>query len=179
MNEKTDKLAEDLKHFETLRDQARSLIMATVDEKSIPRASYAPFVRESGCFYVYLSRLSEHTRELIDNPIVSVLLIEDEAAASQIFARKRLTYSCTARAIATTEAGYESILERLTSRFGNVMVLLQSLPDFLLFRLEPVSGRFITGFGRAYELQGKRMDELVHIGPEDIGAAPPNTDNHI
>lgn len=178
MNEKAERLDEDRKHFEALRDQARSLVMATVGENSMPRASYAPFVSDSGCFFVYLSRLSEHTRELIDNPVVSVLLIEDEAAASQIFARKRLTYSCRARSVAATESGYDPILERLTSRFGNVMVVLQSLPDFVLFRLEPVSGRFITGFGRAYELGGEHMDELNHIGVEDIDATRPGAGNN-
>ena len=173
MNEKADKLAEDKARFEALCDQARSLIMATVGGNSVPRASYAPFVRESGDFYVYLSRLSEHTRELMENTAVSVMLIEDETEASQIFARKRVTYLCESRTIGRDEPGYDAILERLTRRFGNVMILLQTLPDFVLFRLSPVSGRFVTGFGKAYELTGKGLDDLAHIGPEDVGTSRP------
>jgi len=171
MNEKVVNLTEDRKRFEALRDQVRSLIMATVDGQAVPRASYAPFVRDSGSFYVYLSRLSDHTRELLQNPMVSVMLIEDEAEASQIFARKRITYLCESQTLESDEAGHDTVLELLTRRFGNVMILLQTLPDFVLFRLKPVSGRFVTGFGKAYELTGDGMDELAHIGPEDVNRA--------
>jgi len=177
MNEKAEKLTEDRKHFEALRNQARSLIMATVDESSVPRTSYAPFVRDSGCFYVYLSRLSEHTTELIDIPVVSIMLIEDEAAAGQIFARKRLSYLCESQIVAGDEDGYDAILQLLTSRFGNVMILLQSLPDFVLFRFKPVSGRFVTGFGKAYALKGDNGDDLTPIGPEDIDPKCPAADS--
>lgn len=169
MNEKAENAAEDREHFENLRNRTRSLILATVDSNAAPRASYAPFVMHSGAFYVYLSRLSDHTRDLLSNPAVSVMLIEDEAAASQVFARKRLIYSCRSLALDRSDAGYDAILELLTDRFGNVMNLLQSLPDFVLFRLAPVSGRFVTGFGRAYDLRGEALDDLVQLGPEDVG----------
>lgn len=168
MNEKVEKLAEDRKLFEALRDQARSLILATVDGQAVPRASYAPFVRDSGAFYVYLSRLSEHTRDLLQNPVVSIMLIEDEAEASQVFARKRVSYLCESQTLERDGAGYDAVLELLTSRFGNVMILLQTLPDFVLFRLKPVSGRFVSGFGKAYGLTGEGMDQLAPIRPEDV-----------
>ena len=167
MNEKAEQLTEDRENFEVLRHQARSLIMATVGENALPRASYAPFVLDAGFFYIYLSRLSEHTLELIENPVVSVLLIEDETAASQIFARKRLTYLCESRTIERDDTGYDSILTLLTRRFGNVMDLLRSLPDFVLFRLTPRSGRFVSGFGRAYELAGERLEDIVRFGTQD------------
>ncbi len=167
MNEKAEQLTKDRENFEVLRNRARSLIMATVGENALPRASYAPFVLDSGFFYIYLSRLSEHTLELIENPVVSVLLIEDEAAASQIFARKRLTYLCESRTIDRDDAGYDSILTLLTRRFGNVMDLLRSLPDFVLFRLNPRSGRFVSGFGRAYELVGERLEDITRLGTKD------------
>lgn len=177
MNEKVEKPAEDRKRFEALRDQAQSLIMATVDGQAVPRSSYAPFVRASGAFYVYLSRLSEHTRELLQNPVVSVMLIEDEAEASQIFARTRVTYLCEVQTLERDEAGYDAVLELLTSRFGNVMKMLQILPDFVLFRLQPVSGRFVTGFGKAYQLKGEGMDGLAHIGPEDVNPTRSDADD--
>lgn len=173
MNEKAENAAEDREHFEALRNQTQSLILATVDGDAAPRASYAPFVMHSGAFYIYLSRLSEHTRDLLHNPAVSVMLIEDEAAASQLFARKRLIYACHARAVDRGDAGHDAILQILTDRFGSVMKLLQTLPDFVLFRLEPASGRFVTGFGRAYDLRGEALDELVQLGPDDVNPGGP------
>ena len=171
MNEKTDTLAVDRRDFELLRSQARSLVMATVNSDSVPRTSYAPFVLESGEFHVYLSRLSEHTLDLLENPVVSVMLIEDEAAASQVFARKRIAYACDSQAMESDDPTYEAVMQLLTNRFGKVMILLQSLPDFVLFRFRPASGRFVTGFGKAYDLRGDTLDELVPLGPDDVGAS--------
>jgi putative heme iron utilization protein len=168
MNEKTGQSASDRALFEALREQSKSLVMATVGVNGSPRASYAPFVRASGFFYVYLSRLSDHTRDLIETPLVSVMLIEDEAAADQVFARRRVTYGCDSRIIGRDEKDYHAAMALFTRRFGNLMDVLRSLPDFVLFRLAPSSGRFVTGFGKAYELAGERLEDLVHIGPRDL-----------
>ena len=168
MTEETEKLIEARKRSGELRDRAKSLIMATVGENTLPRASYAPFVYDSAAFHVYLSRLSEHTQELIANPVVSILIIADEADTTQIFARMRLSYLCKAETIDRGKPGYDPTLNHFKRRFGNVIDLLQSLPDFVLFRLTPTSGRFVTGFGQAYDLAGNRLDDLIPVGPDQI-----------
>jgi len=171
MKDETEKLAEARKRFEELRGRAQSLIMATVGENALPRASYAPFVYDSAAFYVYLSRLSEHTQELISNPEVSILLIADEADTAQIFARMRLSYLCQAVVTNRDEAGYDETLAHFKRRFGKVMDLLQSLPDFVLFRLNPTSGRFVIGFGQAYDLVGNQLDDLMPVGPDQVNSS--------
>lgn len=168
MNEETEKLTEAHKRCGELRGRAKSLIMATVGVNTQPRASYAPFVYDSAAFHVYLSRLSEHTQELITHPLVSILLIADEADTTQIFARMRLSYLCETGIIDRGEPGYDPMLNHFKRRFGNVMDLLQSLPDFVLFRLSPTSGRFVTGFGQAYDLVGDQLDDLVPVGPDQV-----------
>jgi putative heme iron utilization protein len=168
MNEDTGKLTEARKRCGELRGRAKSLIMATVGVNTQPRASYAPFVYNSAAFHVYLSRLSEHTQELITNPVVSILLIADEADTTQIFARMRLSYLCEAETIDRGEPGYDPTLNHFKRRFGNVMDLLQSLPDFVLFRLTPISGRFVSGFGQAYDLVGNQLDDLLAVGPDQV-----------
>lgn len=37
-------------------------------------------------------------------------------------------------------------------RFGETVDLLQSLPDFHLLALTPVSGKYIAGFGKAFSI---------------------------
>lgn len=144
-------------------------MLGTVDHRSLPLVSYAPFVRgASGGFFVYLSRLSEHTGVLIANPVASVLLIEDESGSREMFARTRISYLCDAAVIERTDPGHERVLEQFSQRFGRVIELLRSLPDFVLFDLTPRSGRFVMGFGQAYDLAGERLDRLVHVGPDQI-----------
>ena len=66
------------------------------------------------------------------------------------------------------DSKYENALDLLMERFGNVVGVLRSLPDFVLFQLKPKSGRFVTGFGQAYDLVGDHLDQLVHVGPDRI-----------
>lgn len=157
------------KKFYGLQAETRSLVLGTIDVKGLPRVSYAPYVRcEAGNFHIYVSRLSAHTAELTQCPVASVLLIEDESSATQIFARMRITYLCNVLVIERSDSVYQEILTQFSENFGDVINVLTSLPDFVLFRLVPQSGRFVTGFGQAYDLTGEHLDKLIHIGPEQI-----------
>lgn len=49
-------------------------------------------------------------------------------------------------------------------RFGTMVDLLESLPDFQLFELSPTSGQLVLGFGQAHELSGVQWDTLTHRG---------------
>lgn len=176
MRDQEQELEEAKKELQRLHSQVRSLVMATVGIRSTPRVSYAPYLKApSGYFYVYLSRLSAHTLDLMDDPVASIMLVEDESEAGQIFARTRVTYLCKAEVIDRKDSGYERILDRFTQRFGNTVDLLRSLPDFVLFELRPRDGRFVMGFGRAYDLEGDRFDRLVHVGPDQINRPKPGT----
>lgn len=155
--------------FEELRDQSLSLMLATVSGDGSPGASYSPFVRDlEGNFYIFVSRLADHTRELFDTSIASILLIEDESNTAQIFARRRISYACHVMLVEHDDPRYALMLDQMAERFGNVMSVLRALPDFVLFRLVPQSGRFVTGFGQAYELGGEHMDRLAFIGPQQV-----------
>ena len=169
MNEEQTKLNEAYARFRQLHEGVQSLMLGTVGQEGFPRVSYAPYVRDgSGNFFVYLSHLSEHTSEMIANKVASVLLIEDESRVEQIFARIRISYLCDVIQIDRDDARYESTLTRFKDKFGNVISVLRSLPDFVLFQLSPKSGRVVTGFGQAYDLSGDHLDQLAHVGPDQI-----------
>ena len=169
VNEEQKRLDEAYARFKQLHEEVQSLMLGTVGGKGLPRVSYAPYVRDgSGNLFVYLSHLSEHTSEMIASKVASVLLIEDESGVEQIFARVRISYLCDVVEIDRDDALYESTLARFKDRFGNVINVLRSLPDFVLFQLSPRSGRFVTGFGQAYNLSGDHLDQLAHIGPDQI-----------
>ncbi len=160
------------KLFHELREKTSSLVLATVGNNGLPNISYAPFVGdEAGNFFIYLSGLSEHTTKLLTNPVAAILLIEDESNTKQIFARKRISYQCVVELVQRNHSNYETVLDSMSARFGNVVNILRSLPDFYLFQLSPISGRFVTGFGQAYELSGENLTQLLHIGADQIRGA--------
>ena len=150
--------------YQSLLSQARSLVLATTNPDGSPLASYTPFiVNEERHFFILTSQLAAHTRNLQRTGQASVMLIEDEAAATQIFARQRVTFQCQASLIPRESEVREEALEHFETRFETMVGLLSSLPDFQLFKLQPISGSLVVGFGQAYDLSGGRFDSLKRL----------------
>ncbi|MBV6623380.1 MAG: pyridoxamine 5'-phosphate oxidase family protein [Rivularia sp. (in: Bacteria)] len=151
--------------YQKFIQQFQSLIISTVNKEGIPNGSYTPFViDESKNIYIYVSGLSTHTQNLNVNQKASVLFIEDEAQAPQIFARRRLDYDCTATLIERETNEWKQVVNDFAERFGEIIEMLRGLGDFRIFKLTPYKGRFVIGFGQAYHINGDNLDELAHIG---------------
>lgn len=130
-----------------------SLTLSTVSQNGEPHCSYAPFVRPDGDgFYIFISELAKHTESLTHNGTAGVLIIEDEAEASDIFARRRISLTCSAKFISREAPNWIAIVDQLQARHGDTVALLRELPDFSLVRLVPSAGTLVTGFAKATEL---------------------------
>lgn len=152
--------------FVNFKQSVQTLQLSTLTATGKPNGSYSPFVAdEHGNFYIFVSQLASHTQDLLANPQASILLVQDEAEARQIFARRRISYQCDVEVVEQDNAEYSSMLDAMELRFGNVMQLLRTLPDFILFRLKPYQGQYVKGFGKAYKLIGNGLLELEHIDP--------------
>ena len=154
--------------FLSFKESVLTLNLSTLDEqakaKPRTRASYAPFVEDdNGNFYIFVSQLASHTQDLQLNPEASILLLQDEQDTRQIFARQRISYQCNVKTIPPEDEEYPRILERMEQRFGNIIDLLKTLPDFVLFQLTPYEGLYVKGFGKAYKLVGDNLLELEHV----------------
>lgn len=139
-------------------DDCHTVQLATVDAQGEPEASYAPCLRRQGLFYIFVSELAVHTRNLLTQPRVSLLFIEDENRSRNLFARKRLTLRCRAKDLPRDSAHANDILLDFRNAFGDTVDLLTALPDFHLFELQPESGSFVKGFGQAWS-----VDEQLHL----------------
>jgi heme iron utilization protein len=153
-----------LEIYRTFPNQFRSIVLSTVGPDGTPNASYAPFIIDSNRnLYIYVSGLSEHTANLRHKPIASVLLIEDESQSEQIFARRRLTYTCRANVLDRDHPLWASISEQFEARFGEIIPVLKGLPDFQIVQLVPTAGRFVVGFGAAYEVDPYDIAQLMQL----------------
>jgi putative heme iron utilization protein len=150
--------------FVTFKAKIKTLSLSTLTATGRPNISYAPFIEdENGCFYLFLSQLASHTQDLLNQPMASILLIEDEQDARQLFARRRISYDCDVSIVQSGEACYSDRLDKFEQSFGSIIPLLRSLPDFILFKLTPTEGRYVQGFGKAYQLTGEHLTELEHV----------------
>ena len=128
----------------SLIEEMRSLQLSTVGEDGIPHCGYTPYLyRASGSFYIFVSQLAAHTRNLLANKTVAIMILADEQFTSQIFARVRVNYLCDATRISPETPDYELVLDDYQQRHGKMVGLLRQLPDFVLFQLQPKSGQFV------------------------------------
>jgi hypothetical protein len=129
-----------------------SLLLSTVAADGSPELSYAPFVTdEEGAFWIFISDLAPHTRHLLAEPRCALLFIREEGASPNLFARERLSLRCRAHPQDRNSERGRRMLAVMENRFGGTMALLRSLADFRLFRIEPHHGRYVAGFGRAFD----------------------------
>ncbi|QIL86664.1 heme utilization protein HutZ (plasmid) [Vibrio sp. HDW18] len=154
------RLEPEIKEF---RQQRQTLQLATVDAEGRPNVSYAPFVQNQQGYFVLISRIARHARNLEVNPQVSIMLIEDETQAKQLFARKRLTFDSVASIIERDSQLWRQVIAQMGERFGEIIDGLSQMQDFILFRLQPEQGLYVKGFGQAYQVSGDDLVDFVHL----------------
>ncbi|MBR9872886.1 heme utilization protein HutZ [Vibrio sp. J1-1] len=155
-----DRLGSEIKAF---RQERRTLQLATVDAEGRPNVSYAPFVQNQQGYFVLISQLARHARNLLENPNVSLMMIEDEGSSGQIFARKRLTFDAVAIVVERDTELWQQIVAQMKARFGEIIDGLSNLEDFVLFNLKAEKGLFVKGFGQAYQVSSDDLVDFVHL----------------
>lgn len=140
---------------------SKSVILATVDAQGIPNASYAPFVKIGTTYYVLVSFMARHTRNLRDQKNVSMMFIADESSSKQIYARERLTFDVTTDQITRDSDQWNVVLEQLKETHGKVVDVISAMEDFIMIALNPVKGSYVNGFGSAYFID-ENLEVLEH-----------------
>lgn len=130
----------------------KSCSIATTDSLGEPHTSYAPFIEREGKFYCFASELSRHTGHFLESGLACLLFIEDESCSKNIFARRRLTISCSVSEIRRDEDVFKTIVVQMADRLGDTVSILVELSDFHLFQFSPLKGNIVTGFGNAHEI---------------------------
>lgn len=155
---------EAIKEKNDIINRMQSINISTVCEKNIPNSSYAPAaIDEHGNYYIYVSELSKHTRNLISNSKVSIMLIEDEISSKNIFARKRFTINANAARVDRDTNLWNEKIKLLESKFGESIKFLKEMTDFHLFKLIPKDGLLVYGFGRAFNFVGENLERIKHL----------------
>lgn len=152
----TDEVKLFLETFETL-------VMASITPTGEPHASTAPYVRMNNDFYILISTVAQHGRNLLASSQVSLLFAEDESKTLQPFARKRATIEASVSEIHRENPIFLEAIEQFQAHFDSDLVQsLSEMGDFHLFKLSPLSGSVVMGFGKAYRLN-ENLEVVTHI----------------
>jgi len=129
---------------------SKSIILGTIDAEGTPNSSYAPFVKINNIFYILVSFMARHTRNLRDQKKVSMMFIADESASKQIYARERLTLDASTTQITRDSEEWNTVIDALKERHGKVVDVIAPMEDFIMIALHPSKGAYVNGFGSAY-----------------------------
>jgi putative heme iron utilization protein len=136
--------------------------LATVDDEQKPQASMVAYAVEPGleAIWLHLSRLAAHTGYLLNNGNVSLVISEQDPGSGdpQTLARISLTgriqpVNPESQAFAQGKALYLQRFPAAEQRFG--------FGDFILLRMEPLTVRYVGGFGRAKSFLASGLAETA------------------
>lgn len=136
------------KQQQTLNDfpfQFKSIILSTMNDDGTPLVSYAPMIFNNHHWYILISQMAPHTKNLLRHPQGAGLLVEDESLVASIFFRKRLSFSFSVHLIGSSS----ELTQLFEARHGEMVKMLASM-DFQYWQLLPGEGTFVIGPGQAF-----------------------------
>jgi len=148
--------------IEAFRETAQSLQLATLSDTQ-PHVSYSPFAYTEAGYFILISDIAQHGQNLKESNSVAAMMIDDESTSKSIHARRRLSFESKAQLIDKCSALGEQAIAALHTRFGDIITQLSALGDFNLYQLVPIKGRYVKGFGKAFDLSGADLLNITHL----------------
>ncbi|MSN96193.1 HugZ family heme oxygenase [Campylobacter sp. FMV-PI01] len=160
-----DKIERSLAEF---IDTFSSVIISSIkDGQAI--SSYAPFIKENGDFYICVSSVAKHYEAMLENPNnISIFFIQDEKDASSLFARVRASFEASAELV--DDKFRNEYFAKFEATYPNESALsfIKNMQDFHIIRLTPKKGRFVKGFGAAYDTNGFKITSKGRVNNPHI-----------
>jgi heme iron utilization protein len=119
-------------------------------EPNLAMVAYA-FADDFSAFYIHVSRLGKHTTDMESDPRVSLLIIEADDRRPDPQTLARVSLRGAAEMVPRTDPGYPQVRKIYLERFPEAEQFF-SLGDFNLWRITLRGGRFLAGFGHAFNL---------------------------
>jgi hypothetical protein len=152
--------------LEAIRDIIAShrILSLAVTVDGEPEASLLPFaVRpDYGAVYVQASSLARHSRGLHPGARVGVLVHENEAPDADPLQTKRLTVQATVAVLERESEAFEAAREIFVGRLPGAELTL-NLGDFNLYELTLGRGRYVAGFGQAYNIGPETFRDIAEL----------------
>lgn len=119
-------------------------------EPNLAMVAYA-FTADFTAFYIHVSKLGKHTADMENEPRVRLLITEIDDGRPDPQTLARVSIQGIAKLLPRTDPGYSEVRGLYLERFPEAGQLF-SLGNFNLWRINPKRGRYVAGFGRAFNL---------------------------
>lgn len=138
----------------------RTAALGTIHDGEPNLAMVAVAIEEDfSAFYIHVSKLGKHTRDMEKDPQVSLLLTEADDGRADPQTLARVAIQGTADVLPRNASDYPRVKNIYLTRFPEAENLF-SLGDFNLWRISPRGGRFVAGFARAFNLVPEALAKI-------------------
>lgn len=136
--------------------------LGTLNAEGAPFVSMVPFAIDpvAACLVIHVSMLAPHTRNLLTNPAVSMMVMQPEVAGEPVHALPRLSVDGTAARLQPESASWLAARNAYLARFPEVEPMTQ-LADFSFVAVHPTAARQVAGFGAARPLEEDDLAALL------------------
>ena len=152
---------------QTLRELLRTQQVAALGtlHKGQPYVSMVPFAILPGgpAFVTHVSQLAAHTKDMLLNPPVSLLVVAPPTPELPAQAWARVTIQARAVPCPDATQGYAEAKAAYLARFPQSAQLF-TFSDFSLFAIWPSSIRFVGGFAQATTLSPETLAKVLSDG---------------
>ncbi len=124
--------------------------------------SYSAALPNSGKLIIHVSTLAAHTKHMLKNSRVSLMVMAAPAPDVSAQATPRVTIQGVATQLNKTSNEYEEAKAVYIERFPQSLDLF-GFSDFSLFAIGPTSARFVAGFAQAKTLTAEDFANALSV----------------
>jgi len=127
-----------------------------------PFVSMVPYAvaRDGTAFVIHVSRLAAHTKDMLADPRVSLLVMQPEGGGVDAQALARVSIQGQARELAKGSDEERDARGAYLARFPEAAPLTE-FGDFSFFAIRPDQARFVAGFAQAMSLTGESLAKAL------------------
>jgi putative heme iron utilization protein len=136
-----------------------------------PCVSMVPYaIADDGSgFIIHVSALAAHTKDMLADARVSLLIAAAEGGGKSPQALARVSVQGLARRPPSGSPDLSEFRAAYLARFPHAEEMF-GFADFSIFVIRPVSARFVAGFGQAYSLFAESMAQLLNKLVNKLGS---------
>ncbi len=154
-----------LNHTQTLHTLITTQPLAALGtvQGGEPFVSMVPFAVElkGGKLIIHVSTLAKHTKQMLENSRVSLMVMAAPLPDVSAQATSRVTLQGTAKQLDKAGSEYAAAKAVYLERFPQSLDLF-GFSDFSLFAIAATSARFVAGFAQAMTLTAEEITEALN-----------------
>lgn len=145
-----------------LLNTQRVASLGSLNAEGGPFVSMVPFAIEptAPCLVIHVSLLAPHTRNLLGNPAVSVMVMQPEVAGEPVHALPRVSMDGMAARLQPESAGWRAARQVYLARFPDAEPMTH-LGDFSFVAIHLTAARQVAGFGTARPLEAEDLASVL------------------